>query len=200
MSSADFAKPLVAALIARSLVTDWSLQGLGMFRMYLSKKIRLHVWAPSKFAVENVSTIHTHPWDFTSTVIAGAITDVLYGEDVAEALFVARMTGQKPTHNKQQIVCGPGGGIFGDSQTTNLFVRGRTAFKERQYYQRRANEVHESRPTDGTVTIIEREFHDDSEHAYVYFPFGKEWVSAEPRPATTDEVAAMKEIAARSLA
>lgn len=194
MSSAGFAKPLVAVLVARSLVTDWSLQGLGMFRMYLSKKVRLHVWAPSKFAVENVSTIHTHPWDFTSTVIAGTITDVIYGEEHTT------MTGQKPTHSKQQIVCGPGGGISSEPRATNLFLRGRSVFKERQYYQRRANEIHESRPVDGTITIIEREFHDDSEHAYVYFPFCKEWVSAEPRPATSDEVGAMKEIAARSLA
>jgi hypothetical protein len=197
MSLASVGKPLVVQLIARSLITDWSLQGLGMFRMYLSKKVRLHVWAPSKFAVENVSTIHTHPWDFTSTVIAGAITDVVYSDEPVIVGGIAQT--EHATHHKQQIVCGPGGGVSGDASWVKLFMRMRCEYKANQSYQRRANEIHESCPKDGTVTIIEREFHEDSEHAYVYYPYKKSWVSAEPRPATSDEVIAMKEIAARSL-
>ena len=48
-------------------ISGWSLQGLGMFRLYLSHEKRLHVW-DARFRTSDVSVIHTHPWHFTSEV------------------------------------------------------------------------------------------------------------------------------------
>ena len=48
----------------------WQVQGLGMMRLYLSDKVRLHIW-DSSLKVVGVSAIHSHPWDMTSTVMAG---------------------------------------------------------------------------------------------------------------------------------
>lgn len=55
-------------------------------------------------------------------------------------------------------------------------------------YSQKHDEIHESQPEDGTVTIVVRSFKQDTEHARVYWPKGNEWVSAEPRPATEKEV------------
>ena len=57
-------------------------------------------------------------------------------------------------------------------------------------YAQSANEIHESFPTPGTVTVVERTFLPDSEHAYVYFT-GEKWGEATPRPATPEEVGAI---------
>lgn len=56
------------------------------------------------------------------------------------------------------------------------------------FYEQRARDIHASYPEDGTVTIISRHFHENTEHARVFYPIGTEWVSAEPRPATYEEV------------
>lgn len=64
-------KLLVKAVLEHAQVYTWQLQGLGMLRLYLNKATRLHVWH-SGFSVPGASTIHTHPWDFKSEVVAGS--------------------------------------------------------------------------------------------------------------------------------
>ena len=163
---------------------DWTLQGFGMFRLYLSENVRLHLW-DSDFAVPEVSTIHTHPWDFWSEVLVGEIRDVTFtftpdAEDT-------RVFG---AHKKRRIVCGEGGGLCEDSPVvggTLTVVEDRTYFPGDRYHHI-APEIHDSHPKDGTVTVVSRIFHADTEHADVFWPAEREWVSAEPRPATSDEV------------
>lgn len=177
----------VAKILERAEHYDWSLQGLGMLRLYLSSRVRLHVW-DRRFAVENVSTIHDHPWHFESIVLVGSIRNRVF-----------RVVPGEPTHHGQTIVCGPGGGpAEGWRADVRLeLARERTIYPgtfcngEREGYRMEAPELHESVAEDGTVTIIEREPLPDAEHARVFFPLGTEWVSAEPRRATTDEIRAI---------
>jgi hypothetical protein len=193
---------LVKTILEQARRYEWSLQGFGMFRLYLSKAVRLHVW-DSRFAVEGVTTIHTHPWNFTSTVVAGRITDRLYAH-----VSVTR----NATHTKQKIVCGPGGGACSEppapvrleliqevaltpevfecpiSRRSHDVDRYRVPVSSGSSYGLTAEAAHETLYDDGTVTIIEREFTADTEHAYVFVPVGTEWVSAEPHAATVMQV------------
>ncbi len=73
----SLALKLLETSAVRPEAFEWSLQGFGMLRLYLSKEVRLHVW-DDRYAVKNVTTIHTHPWHFRSTVLFGELTDVLY--------------------------------------------------------------------------------------------------------------------------
>lgn len=161
---------------------EWSLQGFGMLRCYLDpeKQFRLHIWDPARAAYE-VSTLHNHPWDFTSVIISGEVADRTYL--VREVDLATRNT-----HWRQRIQCGEGGGLCGGRQgvqvrplQTNLYRNGAT-------YGHVAETVHESIPSAGAVTLIRRHFHPDTEHADVLWPVDKVWVSAEPHPATKDEV------------
>lgn len=162
---------------------EWSLQGFGMFRRYLSKTERLHVW-DSRFSVPGVSTIHDHPWDFESRVLAGTVVNRLY--TVKEPTV-----GVRPTHNCQRIKCGVGGCLVGDAPVlADLSVRSQWAYTWGERYEEKAHEIHESFPSDGTVTLVTRTFKKDAEHANVFFPYGTEWVSAEPRSATSGEIKA----------
>lgn len=188
---------LVARILERALNYQWSYQGLGMLRLYLSKDVRVHIWCP-RLAVKNVSTIHDHPWDFDSEIVCGWIVNRIwevkfdgYGrswkpkKDPSKDPFAV----EPPTHMMGRIRCGEGGGLVPDFVPLPVRLRSR----ERSYvagdkYTEAASLLHESLPEEGTVTIITRRPKPDPDHAIVCWPIGTEWVSAEPRPASSNEI------------
>jgi hypothetical protein len=169
---------------------DWSLQGFGMLRLYLTREIRLHVW-DSRFSWDT-TTLHTHPWDFTSVVLSGAITDRVMGEaDETDP----RLADLAQPYFKQQIVCGPGGGESGKPFPIGLWLLKEKVYHKGDSYQREAHQIHESIAKPGTVTLVERKFLKDTEHANVFYPTGQVWKSAEPRPASVGEVKSVCQLA-----
>lgn len=183
-------KALVESILLDPHDRPWTLQGLGMLRTYLTgdHAVRLHVWDP-RYATPGASPMHTHPWDMVSTVVAGELWNRKF-----EAMSVDHET-PAPTHMAQRIYCGMGGGLEGEPET--VFVRGprSTYVQEGASYTQRAHEIHISDPEMGTVTVVERTFGTDVDHAYVYWPVGTRWGSAEPRAATRDEVTEIMETA-----
>lgn len=163
---------------------QWSVQGLGMFRLYLSAEVRLHVW-DSRFKVEGVSTIHDHPWHFKSEVVAGALTDIVY----------TRWKTTEPVrhlpYNMQTLRCGEGCELLGEPAAVTLRVVSEERIRESESYSRIRSEIHESFPEDGTVTLVTRRFEGDPDLANVFYPRGGKWMSAEPRPAEQLEVLQM---------
>lgn len=61
-------------------------------------------------------------------------------------------------------------------------------YTEGMSYKQTKDEIHYSIPEDGTVTIITRTFHEDRDHAMVYWRGKGGWVDAKPRPAEKNEV------------
>jgi len=178
-----FLKPLVEQILRQPLAfREWTVQGFGFLRTYFGpaaapKRFRLNLW-DSRFTVPGVSTIHTHPWDFTSVIVAGLFGNVRYDA----------VGGQVTTHHVAQINCGIGGGM----KDMTVFDRSLIARRPELYgpgdvYSQKAHEIHETLFKDGTVTINERV--GDTGIADVYWPWGTDWVDAIPRPATRDEVA-----------
>lgn len=174
----------VHQILQHATAFDWSLQGLGMLRMYLSREVRLHVW-DGRFAVPDASIIHTHPWDFESRVISGEVRQFRYSENNGVH-----------THKRQAILCGPSGCADGEPVLVSLGREPLETYGTGTSYTQFAAEIHESLPTPGTVTVVERTFHEDTEHAFVYYQ-GETWVEATPRPATLDEVTAITSLALR---
>jgi len=164
-----------------------SLQGMGMFRLYLSREVRLHVW-DSRFIVEKVSTIHTHPWDFLSHVLSGVILDRRFCK-------FDQATSETSNYLEQEIVCGPGGGASGRPTPVRLKWDGDAVTVRGYEYIHSHSDIHETVAKCGTVTLVERKFKKDTEHALVYFRKDRTWVSAEPRPAREDEVKSMARMA-----
>lgn len=177
---------LVKKILERSLDGSggWSLQGLGMLRMYLSEEVRLHIW-DSRYAVPNVSRLHDHPWSFQSYVVAGQLANQRYSER-SQSL----VSHTKSVFCVQQLKCGPGGGLIGEPSVLALFPEPIEVMQAGCAYRQAASEIHDTIPEDGTVTIITRTFPlgRDREHARVFWPYGTEWVSAEPRRATPEVV------------
>lgn len=166
----------------------WTLQGLGMLRLRFDKTHRLHVWS-EPHRVPNVTAIHDHPWNLISHVISGEIENILYRTVDAEE-GNSEIRDRAEEYYEQEIVCGPGGCTTDPPERVYLYEYDRVTFLAGQDYAQRWFEIHESRPSDGAVSLIEtrteRRFNGDI--ARVYFKPGHVWVSAEPRHATVEEI------------
>jgi hypothetical protein len=160
---------------------EWSTQGFGMLRTYLDKdrKHRMNVWN-SALATHRVSTIHDHPWHFTSLIVVGSIYNTRYVECPEWQCGLP--------YSYAQIKCGPGGGMVQPMGDIDLMPRGAEVYGPRDTYTQRADEIHETHAQDGSVTIISRTFRPDTEHARVFWQRGFQWISAEPRLATDFEI------------
>ena len=174
----EMTRALVRSILANPIDHDWSIQGLGMLRTYLTDMYRLHVWSPED-ATPNVSRLHDHPWDFTSYVVAGYIVNTRYSRVPAaidHKTYLAPSGATKWQHVR--IRCGPDGGVAGEPGELLLVANVPEEIKEGEWYAQHAHEIHDTVPAGGTVTIIRRTKLPDPDHANVYFPMGQPWVSA----------------------
>lgn len=180
---------MLAGLLIRSHQYAWTVQGFGMIRTYLDpdKRWRLNIW-DDRLGTPDVSTIHDHPWSFTSHVLVGTLLNCRY----------SLMNGPS-THHFQEIVTGEEGGPRGGIQDCCLCVHPGEDYLTGEWYEQKLNEVHETRCVRGTVTLNDRTKPTLAHTARVFWPVGSEWVDAKPRPATRDEVEAAVEAAARLL-
>jgi len=180
----SISKLLVQAILEKPLGRAWSLQGLGMLRLYLSNEVRLHVW-DERYAFPGASPLHTHPWNFQSRIIAGHLTNTV----VLEGVAVTSSGWER--FNKQLLQCGPEGCLEGSPKIVGLRVARHDSYREGDVYTQGSEEIHMTSTARGTVTIVERYFKKDRDHAYVYWRENEEWGTAEPRLATDQEVAAI---------
>ena len=175
---------LIRAILEKPSGFDWSVQGLGMMRLYLNKNTRLHLW-DSSLKVTGVSPIHTHPWHFRSHVISGHLLNLRFTEITPRDVFDTVRSGQ---YNRVKIVCGAGAKTVGETEIVTLQREPLENYRGGETYEQKATDIHWSFAQSGTVTVCHRTFLEDTEHANIYWPGDGPFVSAEPRRATQTEV------------
>lgn len=181
---------LIENILTRPHGFDWSVQGLGMMRMYLSQAVRLHIW-DGALRVPGVSAIHSHPWDLQSRIVAGRYKQHRY-----------QLLADNATHtyaeqfNVALIQCGEHAGVVEEPTKLYMIEMPLEIYAAGEGYLQSKEEIHLSLPDDGTVTLVERTFHEDRDHARVYWRGAGGWVDAKPREATKEEV---EEITQRAL-
>jgi hypothetical protein len=171
---------------------EWTLQGLGMLRTYLGadKAVRLHVWDDRYIFDPRPSELHTHPWDLLSYIVAGTVVNTRYTEATATERYWTGENGAAE-YMRQRILCGIGGGLQEEPSAAEKVVlveQPAEFYSAGDVYKQRADEVHKSNPRAGTVTLVRRTFGEDVDHADVFWTPGGEWITAEPRAATPEEV------------
>lgn len=177
------ARAVLDEAIRHPSARQWDLQNLGVLRTFLPGDAVLHVWCP-ELAVPGVTAIHTHPWRFSSFVVAGIVENIRYTvnrdaaargpSDVGDNWRLFRELRVKPERAEVDAPC-------------LLRLLGVERIRSGSWYFQEASDVHESRPMPGTVTLIQRERTSDGA-AHAYFPEGSSWVSGGRRPATEPEV------------
>lgn len=170
----------------------WTVQGLGMLRLYWGDHARLHIW-DDRLENPEVSKIHNHSWRLRSLIVAGTIYNTRYKVDRLMSAAEGRRReshGSGAAYMRQSLHCGINStGLKGEPELVYLTPRPPSEkYTAGESYMQESAEVHLSDFDRGTVTIMERR-HDGNEGvADVFWPYGSRWREAIPRPATSEEV------------
>jgi hypothetical protein len=179
--SESLSKALVFTVLRHAEDFPWRMQDVGLMGLRLDdrREYRLHVWDPSYGDGE--PPIHDHPYDFTSTIIAGELTNARYSEDPEGEAFVR-------FHYR------PGAEDERWSDPVRLSSEAATFAAGEQYYQA-AQEIHSSWQQPGTVTAIQCRWVEAPQLTVCVRDAGS-WYSETSRAATGQEV---KAFAAKAL-
>ena len=161
------------------LTPVWELQGFGMYRTYLDDEriARLHVWDASD-RVADVSDIHTHPWDFSSSIVWGTLINERYLEVPENGVYPHHMN--MPAM-RRLIKPGAKAHALGPDTAANLQMVSTEHYSAGATYSQQHHEIHRSIPIEpGTVSIVTRDRGDLPDEAYSYYHPDKSWVSAAP--------------------
>ena len=167
-------KALVLTILQHAEDFPWRVQDIGLMSLRLDdrREYRLHIWDTSNCVEE--PPIHDHPYDFTSTIIAGEMTNTRYEEDPAGDEYV-----------RFRFPPGAEGERWSDS--VRLSSRA-TIFNEGDQYHQIAHELHSSWQQPGTVTAIRCQWVKSPELLTVCVRDEGRWRSGQGREATREEV------------
>jgi hypothetical protein len=149
------------------------MQDVGLLALWLDERreYRLHVWDPERGVGD--PPVHDHPFGFTSMVLAGELINRRYVED-ANGIEYAR-------HRYR-----PGAEDARRTDSVRLTASD-TVLAPGDSYRQRADELHSSAQTPGTVTLLRFGPLAERELTVCLAP-GAPWVSVGARPATAAEV------------
>jgi hypothetical protein len=171
--SETLSKALVQTMLQHAEELPWRMQDIGLMGLRLDdrREYRLHIWDPSSCIEE--PPVHDHPYDFTSTIIAGALTNTRYEEDSAGDEYV-------------RFRYSPGAEDERRSDAVRLSSTA-TVFTEGNQYRQLAHELHASWQQPGTVTAIRCSWVEAPELTVCVRDEGA-WRSARGRDATYEEI------------
>jgi hypothetical protein len=168
-------KALVLTILRHAEDFPWRMQDIGLMGLRLDdqREYRLHLWDPS--SVVGDPPIHDHPYDFTSTVIAGELTNTRYVEDPGGERYI-RFRYSLPAEDERR------------SDTVRLSATAELLTEGAVYHQL-AHELHASGQQPGTVTVIRCSWGEPRELTVCLRDEGS-WHSGRARDATRQEVKA----------
>lgn len=170
---------------------EWEVQGFGMMRTYIAENTRLQIWN-SDLVVENVTDIHTHPWDFYSTILQGKIINIKYKE-CAKSYYKAKKYSRCLIETGENAYVKEAKEVYLRKSGRYTYEYNRKDCKEyTDIYTHKKHIPHKIKFVDGTITVLTKinisENIHDRKLAYSYVKDGMDWVSAVPRPATKEEI------------
>lgn len=156
---------------------DWTIQCFGMLRCYFGDEVRLQIWHHD-FQIPGSNSIHDHPWDFTSLIVAGT----LYNQRFAPHDRYAK--------RYMQAVIQPGSQGEVLSEPAEIWLRPlvKEIYHEGQTYKQTATELHRTDYEDGTVTLIHRNRTATNDTARSIWEPDTDWQIVQVRDATLEEV------------
>lgn len=176
------AESKVREILAHPLdYNGWTIQGLGMLRLHLNDQHteRLHIWDPN-MVLNNVVSAHDHPWDLDATIYFGKMGNQRYS--------IGGKTGV-PAQGSL-VNCGLNSHFVGEVfQTTLLEEKGLELYVPGSSYHMEAEELHDSFPEPGTVTVINKGPRPERDVATIIWLGGGAWQEEGfTREATKDEI------------
>jgi hypothetical protein len=171
--SDPLSKALVFTILRHAEDFPWRMQDIGLMGLRLDdqREHRIHVWDPTHDMED--PPIHDHPYDFTSTIIAGELTNTRYTEDAAGDEYV-RFRYSLAAEDQRR------------SDTVRLSTATQTLAEGGEYRQF-AHDLHASWQQPGTVTVIRCSWGEPRELS-LCLRDGDSWRSGTARDATRREI------------
>jgi hypothetical protein len=140
MSETTMTKAVVFTLLRHAEDFPWSMLDIGLMGLRLDERreYRLHVWNSSLNAAD--PPIHDHPYNFTSAIIVGELTNTRYLETAGGDEHI-RFRYSPPNEEQRR------------SDTVKLSAAAETLCEGDEYRQL-AHELHASWQQPGTVTLV----------------------------------------------
>jgi hypothetical protein len=140
---------------------QWHAHGIGMLRTYLDedRTVRLNLWHKG-FLNPGISTMHTHPRPFTSTVYAGMMTNITY----------ARRAFGGVEYREGIIQCGDAFNGIESTHTVYLEEIDRRVLYTGDTYSQPTEVIHDTDFINGTVTVMTWDRAESDKHASVFWP------------------------------
>jgi len=181
MSETTMTKALVFTILRHAEDFPWRMQDIGLMGLGLDERreYRLHVWNPSLSAGD--PPIHDHPYDFTSAIIVGELTNTRYVENSAGDEHI-RFRYSPPDEEQRR------------SDTVRLSGAAET-LREGDEYRQLAHELHATWPQPWTVSLIRCSW-GMARELTVCLRDEASWRSGQARDATREEI---KSITAKAL-
>ena len=173
MTETTIAKALVFTILRHAENFPWRMQDIGLMALRLDERRehRLHVWSPSLGAED--PPIHDHPYDFTSAIIVGELTNTRYVESVTGDDYL-RFRYSLPDEDRRR------------ADTVRLAAAAET-HRAGDDYGQLAHELHASWQQPGTVTAIRCSWGEPRELT-VCLRDEASWRSGQARDATPAEI------------
>jgi hypothetical protein len=173
--SEALSKALVFTILRHAEDFPWRMQDIGLMSLRLDdhRERRLHLWDPGHLVGD--PPIHDHPYDFTSMIIAGELTNTRYVEDSAGEEYV-RFRYSVPAEDERRL------------DAVKLAAAPETLTEGDEYYQL-AHELHASGQEPGTVTAIRCSWREPRELT-VCLRDESAWRSGNAREARREEIKA----------
>jgi hypothetical protein len=179
--SETLSRALVLTILQHAEDFPWRMQDIGLMSLRLDdrREHRLHLWDPSY--CDGDPPVHDHPYDFTSTIFAGELTNIRYKDDPTgdEYMRFRYLTGAEDERRSDTVRL---------SSTATILTEG-------NQYRHFAPELHASWQKPGTVTAIRCSWVEARELT-VCLRDGGSWHSGQSRDATREEI---KGFAAKAL-
>lgn len=176
-------KSLVLTIVRHAEDFPWRMQEIGLLGLWLDERreYRLHLWGPSLGAENLEPPVHDHPYDFTSRIIVGELTNTRYVETAAGDEH-HRFRYSPPDEDQRR---GDTVKLSGTAETLG----------EGDEYGQLAHELHTSWQQPGTVTLIRCSW-GAARELTVCLRDEAPWPSGRARDATREEI---KSFAAEAL-
>lgn len=166
---------------------QWMVSGLGMLQLKLDDERceRLHIWNKD-LQIQNVTDIHTHPWDYHSEVLYGILKNTIYEEISLTSSIYSEQ------YEKVTIKCGTGECAKSKPKSVHLAEQKYTYHTPlyNDSYSLKKSQIHKVNFADGTVTLLHRYNHDPENKADIFYKDAIGFISVDFRSATDDEVKA----------
>jgi hypothetical protein len=190
-------RALVKAILQRAEHYAWEVPANGRLTLVLEPNVAVINVFHSKYRVPNSTAIHSHTVDFRSDIVGGVMRQYRYlraaaaGDGSAPGMNTDAGHGPAP-----RVVAGAGDGpaarryweqeltldgkLSRDPMECYLTESAIETYAAGEFYEITADEIHQSAPEDGTVTLITRQHRTSPTSVSTFWPWAPLALGARP--------------------